>query len=91
MVSTEKVINYKIVDHIEIYNFASDLFFIWDSMYNSRKLNFKIRELQTELWDRKWFQMKKVINYKVVDLIDLYKLDKKFVFTRLCLKNLWIL
>ena len=27
MVSIEKVINYKIVDHIEIYNFASDIFF----------------------------------------------------------------
>jgi hypothetical protein len=55
MVSIEKVVNYKIVDHIEIYNFAYNHFFIRGSMYNSRKLNFKIRELQMEFWDRKWF------------------------------------
>ena len=33
----------------------------------------------------------KVINYKVVDLIEIYNFSIKFVFIRLCLEKLWIL
>ena len=42
MNSIEKVVNYKVVEHGEIYNFDFDIFFIWGCLYNLKKLNFKI-------------------------------------------------
>ena len=42
MIYNEKVVNYKVIDHSEICNFAFDHFFIWRCLYNSKKLNFKI-------------------------------------------------
>jgi hypothetical protein len=42
MISNEKVINYKVIDSIEVYNFRFGCFSIWGHLYNSKKLNFKI-------------------------------------------------
>ena len=80
MISNEIVINYKVVYLIEIYNFGFGRFSIQGHLYNSKKLNFKICALETEFWDHKWFQMKKVIIYKVVDCVEIYNFDIKFVF-----------
>jgi hypothetical protein len=36
MISNEKVANYKVIDHNEIYNFSFDPFVIWGYLYNSK-------------------------------------------------------
>jgi hypothetical protein len=46
MISNEKVINYRVVVLIEIYNFGCGCFFIRDHLQN---LNFKIFELQIQI------------------------------------------
>jgi hypothetical protein len=43
MISNEKIVNYKVIYLIKIYNFASGHFFsIWGRLDNSKKLNFKL-------------------------------------------------
>ena len=37
MISNEKVVNYKVVDHSKICNFAFDHFFISGCLYNLKK------------------------------------------------------
>jgi len=73
MISNEKVVTYKVVDHSEIFNFVFDHFFIWGYLYKSKKLNFKIEELQTKFWDYKQFQIKKSSVTKSWDLQLWYK------------------
>jgi hypothetical protein len=41
MISNEKIVNYKVVGLIKVYNFGFIYFSIWGSLYNSKKLNFK--------------------------------------------------
>jgi hypothetical protein len=68
MTSDEKVINYKVVVLIDIYNFDIGRFAI---RYRLNNLNFNLCKLRPYFWDLKLFQMKKIINYKVVDLTEI--------------------
>jgi hypothetical protein len=88
MICNKKVVNYKVVDLIKIYNFASGRFSIWGHLYNSKKNwisqyeNFK--QNSGTINDCKW----KGINYKVEDLDEIYNFIIKFAFIRLYLRKL---
>ena len=52
-------------------------------------LNFKLKihQLKTISWEYKWFQIKKLLNYKVVDRVENFD---KFVFVCVYMKKLLI-
>jgi hypothetical protein len=41
------------------------------------------------IWTSKWSQIKKSLDYKVVDLVEYYNFNIKFIFIRHHLRNLW--
>ena len=90
MISKEKVVNYKVVDPIEVYSFRFGCLLSevvctiqknWISKFEGFKQNSRT------INNLKW----KSINYKVIDLIKIYNFDIEFVFILLYLKMLWIL
>ena len=59
MCSNEKVINYKVVDLVEIYNFGFGRFIHLGSFVQFKKIEFQNLSASNIILNRKWFQMKK--------------------------------
>ena len=55
----KKTFNYKILNLVKYYNFDIGCTSIQDFLKTSKKLNLKIFEFKTNIWDSKWLQIKK--------------------------------
>ena len=78
----------KIIDLDEIYNFVVQIFFIWSHLgaqiidkCSDLKFNFGSEACDNYL-STKMVSNKKYLNYKVIDLVEIYNLCIKFIFIR---------
>ena len=81
MISNEIVVNYEIVYLIEIYNYEIwRSFFHLGSFVQFKKIEFQNLSASNRILGPYMVSNKKVINYKVVDCVEIYNFDVKFVF-----------
>ena len=81
MISNEIVVNYKVVYLIEIYNFEiRRSFFHLGSFVQFEKIEFQNLSASNRIMGPYMVSNEKVINYKVVDCVEIYNFDIKFVF-----------
>ena len=80
MISNEIVVNYKIVYLIEIYNFEiRRSFFHLGSFVQLKKIEFQNLNASNRILGPYMVSNEKVMNYKVVDCVEIYNFDIKFV------------
>jgi hypothetical protein len=71
MISNKKLVNYKILEIIKIYNFRFGHLFTWLGLDNS---NFEFQKITTsnKILKHQMISAEKVINNKAVELIKMY-------------------
>ena len=86
MIMNVKVINYKFLELTEIYNFCFDCFLIRICL-NHSKFEFQNIRTSNKILKQQMISNGKVVNKKVVEIIEIYKFCFGHFFIQPCLNN----